>query len=134
MEIIMNLIRDGTPCSGFETRRFTKDGRIVDISISSSRYRDHEGNPAGILATLRDISDRKRSEIALRESEERFRTLAEVAPFGIVVMGPDEKTQYINPTFSELFGYTIADLPDAPSWFVQAYPKPKPSGGKRRRD
>lgn len=125
MAIIMNLIRDGTPCSGFETRRFTKDGRIVDISISSSRYRDHEGNPAGILATLRDISDRKRGEIALRESEERFRTLAEVAPFGIVVMGPDDRTQYVNPTFSELFGYTIEDVPDAPAWFDQAYPTEK---------
>lgn len=121
MKVIMSLIQDGTPCSEFETKRFTKDGRLLDISISSSRYRDHTGEPAGILATLRDISDRKRAEVALRESEERFRTLAEVAPFGIVVIGPDERTHYINPTFSALFGYTIGDVPDVKTWFLKAY-------------
>lgn len=122
MVIIRGLIRDGTPCSSFETKRFTKDGRILDISISASRCRDHEGNPAGLLVILRDITDRKRAEKALRESEERFRTLAEVAPFGMVVIAADESAEYINPKFTEIFGYTLNDVPDTDTWFRIAYP------------
>lgn len=124
MKIIRGLIRDGTPCSRFETKRYTKDRQVLDISISASRYRDHEGNPAGVLAILRDITDRKRAEAALRESEERFRTLAEVAPLGLVVMAADDRTEYLNPKFTELFGYTIHDLPDMDTWFRKAYTSP----------
>ncbi|MBI5570086.1 MAG: PAS domain S-box protein [Desulfomonile tiedjei] len=121
MAIIRRIIGDGTPCSAFETKRLTKDGRILDISISASRNRDHEGKPVGTLAILRDITDRKKAEAALKESEERFRTLADVAPIGLVVLAADERTEYVNPKFTEIFGYTLEDLPDAESWFRAAY-------------
>ncbi len=53
---IDGLIRDGKPVSGFETRRRTKHGTLLDVSISSSLYLDHHGEPAGILVILRDIT------------------------------------------------------------------------------
>jgi PAS domain S-box-containing protein len=53
---IKHLIQDGSPMSGFETRRITKDGILLDVSVSSSRYLDHQGEPAGILVILRDIT------------------------------------------------------------------------------
>ncbi|MCD6296819.1 MAG: PAS domain S-box protein, partial [Deltaproteobacteria bacterium] len=62
MAIILELIENGTPCHGYETKRFTKDGRLLDISISASRYLDHEGKPAGMLVILRNISERKKLE------------------------------------------------------------------------
>ncbi len=127
MKIIRGLIEEGTPCMGFETKRYTKSGNLLNISISSSRYRDHQGNPAGILVTLRDITDRKQAEAALKESEERFRTLAEMAPFGLVLLAPDQRTEYINPKFTEIFGYTIDDVQDAMSWFARAYPSERSS-------
>jgi len=65
LKCIMKLIEDGAPVQGFETRRFTKDGRILDISISASRYHDHEGNPAGMLVILRDVSEKKSLEAQL---------------------------------------------------------------------
>jgi len=122
MSRILDLIQTGNPVAGYETRRYTKDGRLLDISISASRYRDHEGNPAGMLSILRDISDRKAAETALKESEVRFRTLAEVAPIGLVVMASDGKVEYINAKFSDIFGYTVEDLPDLAAWFRSAYP------------
>ena len=45
------------------------------------------------------------------ESESRFRTLAESAPVGIVISNRDEETLYVNQRFTDLFGYTLADMP-----------------------
>ncbi len=53
---INRLIQNGKPVSGFETRRTTKDGSILDVNVSSSRYLDHKGEPVGILVILRDIT------------------------------------------------------------------------------
>jgi two-component system, cell cycle sensor histidine kinase and response regulator CckA len=66
---IQALIDHGTPCHGFETQRYTKDGRLLDVSISASRYLDHRGEPAGMLVILRDISERKQLEAQLKHSE-----------------------------------------------------------------
>jgi len=68
MELIRRLMEDGIPCSGFETTRFTKDGRVLDISLSASRYHDHAGRPAGMLVVLRDITEKKRLEEQLRQA------------------------------------------------------------------
>jgi len=53
---INRLIQEGIQFRGFETRRTTKEGSILDVSISGSRYLDHLGRPLGILAILRDIT------------------------------------------------------------------------------
>ena len=78
MDIIRELVERGTPCHGFETKRFTKDGRLLDVSISASRYDDHESNPAGMLVILRDISERKILECQFYEAQkmESIGTLA----------------------------------------------------------
>ncbi len=62
MVIIDDLIKEGTMCHGYETKRLTKDGEVIDVSLSASRYNDHEGNPSGMLVVIRDISERKRLE------------------------------------------------------------------------
>ncbi len=59
-ELIHRLIEDGNPIQAFETQRYTKDGRLLDVSISASRYLDHAGDPSGVLITLRDISEAKK--------------------------------------------------------------------------
>ncbi|MGD2269712.1 MAG: PAS domain S-box protein [Desulfobacterales bacterium] len=64
----------------------------------------------------------KNAELMLRKSEERFRTLAEYAPFGISIMRPDRSFEYLNPKFTDIFGYDLNDLPDKASWFSKAYP------------
>ncbi|MCG6892127.1 MAG: PAS domain S-box protein [Desulfobacteraceae bacterium] len=76
--IIAGLIEKGTPCHGYETKRHTRDGRVIDVSISASRYNDHEGNPLGMLVMLRDISDRNKLMAQLRHAErmEAIGTLA----------------------------------------------------------
>lgn len=80
------------------------------------------GNAAGRLR--KQLGQRKEMEGALRESEERSRVLVEHAPFGLSIMNPDQRFEYLNPRFIETFGYTLADIPDKSAWFEKAYPDP----------
>jgi PAS domain S-box-containing protein len=56
----------------FETKRLTRDGRVLDVQISSTLYNDGEGQPAGNIVTLRDISALKRAEEELRKYHDRL--------------------------------------------------------------
>ena len=78
IEIITDLVENGTSCQGFETQRYTKTGQVLDISLSASRYNDHRGKPTGMLVVLRDISDRKKLENQLQHADrmEAIGTLA----------------------------------------------------------
>ncbi|MGC8605326.1 MAG: PAS domain-containing protein, partial [Desulfomonilaceae bacterium] len=56
MSWIDRLYRGGEPSVTFETKRYTKDGSLLDINISASCYRDARGTIAGMLVILRDIT------------------------------------------------------------------------------
>ncbi len=75
---IQRLIEDGEPVQAFETKRLTRDGRTLEVSISASRYHDHEGKPAGILVMLRDVTEKKSLEAQLLQAHkmEAIGTLA----------------------------------------------------------
>jgi two-component system, cell cycle sensor histidine kinase and response regulator CckA len=68
MATIQSLIQDGIPRSGFESKRYNKEGRILEVSLSASRYLDHAGDPAGMLVVLSDITQRRLLEEQLRQS------------------------------------------------------------------
>ncbi len=72
MAIIERILREGKPFGGFETKRLTKHGGIVDVSLSASRYNDHDGNPAGMLVILRDVTGKKRAEAELRQARDEL--------------------------------------------------------------
>jgi PAS domain S-box-containing protein len=59
----------------FETRRLTKDGRVLDVQISSTLYSNRNGEPAGNIVTLRDISAQKKAEIELRKYHDHLEEL-----------------------------------------------------------
>ena len=74
---ILRRIRAGDRVDHFETIRQRKDGNLLDISVTISPMRDSTGRIIGASKVARDISHRRQSEIALRQSEERLRKLAE---------------------------------------------------------
>jgi PAS domain S-box-containing protein len=65
---IARMLR-GERIQSFETRRSTKDGRILDIQLSSSVFHDRDGDLAGNIVIFRDVTERKKAEEALRKSE-----------------------------------------------------------------
>jgi PAS domain S-box-containing protein len=68
------------------------------------------------------IVQRKRAEDALRLERERFQTIFQQAPFGMVLVDKTGRFTYVNPRFTEIFGYDLNDVPDGRTWFRSAFP------------
>jgi PAS domain S-box-containing protein len=68
-QMMIDMVLAGENFSGIESRRYTKQGNIVDVTISGSTYLDRDGNPAGSLHVLRDITERKRLEAQLQYAQ-----------------------------------------------------------------
>ncbi len=116
------VYQTGVPTKAFDWELIRKDGtrRIVETSVSLMH--DSEGQPIGFYGIGRDITDRKRVEEELRTEKQKFQSLSENAPFGMVMIDRDGTFRYINPKFSELFGYDLTDVPNGRTWFKKAFP------------
>lgn len=71
---------------------------------------DPDGRIRGLLGITRDISERKRSDEAVRESEARYRMLFDCSPDGIVIANPDHRTVDVNGSACRMLGYTREEL------------------------
>ncbi|HKY05679.1 MAG TPA: PAS domain S-box protein, partial [Blastocatellia bacterium] len=89
------------------TTLLTRDGREIPIDDSGAPIRDKAGNISGVVLIFRDIQERKRAEEAARESEERFRTLANSAPVLVWMADAEGQRNYFNKPWLEFTGRTI---------------------------
>ncbi|MDD1662467.1 MAG: PAS domain S-box protein, partial [Methanomicrobiales archaeon] len=77
------------------------------------------------IAIVIDITERKKAERNLRESEETFRTMVSINPLAISLINARGKYLHVNPAFTQTFGYTLEDIPDGKAWFARAFPDEK---------
>jgi len=104
----------------FESRHQRSDGSIFPVEVSTRLIETGKGK--FIRSIVRDIAERKQVEEALRESEARFRLVAEEAPFPMQVHAEDGEILLINRAWTDITGYSILDIPTVSDWVEKACP------------
>lgn len=87
----------------------TKDGKVIPLSFTASVIKDTDGNPRTFVAVVRDITERKKIEEALRQSEQVSKAMLEIAGTGIYLLH-DGCFQYVNHLFETISGYSSDEL------------------------
>lgn len=100
-------------CSGFQNAQSEhtlrrKDGKVIQVETQASLVYK-EGKPHSILGIARDITERKRAEETLRESERKYRELIDFLPISLFEMNRQGNFTSANPAIFELFGYAPHD-------------------------
>jgi PAS domain S-box-containing protein len=96
LPLYRRLIDNAIPEFSSETRYFRKTGEVVWVQTTASAVRDAGGTPLYTVSVVEDITERKAAERALRESEERFRTLAESLPQLVWTCLPSGQCDYLS--------------------------------------
>ncbi len=104
---ILERLKRGERIEHYETIRVRKDGSRLNISLTVSPVKDSRGKIVGASKIARDITDEKRRQDALRESELRFRVLADSAPMLIWESDVGGGCRYFNKTWLNFVGRTL---------------------------
>jgi len=114
----MKLEASGTADPGksriLELEQYRKDGSIVWMENSLSFMRDKAQKPVGIISVSRDITDRKRTEEALRESEAHYRLLAEHMTDIVWMMDLDLNVTWLSPSAMKARGFSVDEIAALP--------------------
>ena len=103
---LMKKVEEGNNIARHETERICKNGERIQVAISLSPMKDGSGKVTGISTISRDITERKRNQLALQESEATLRTITASAQDAIIMMDDDEKISFWNAAAEKIFGYS----------------------------
>jgi len=87
-----------------------KEGQKRTIELSANLITDSNGKKIGFRGIARDVTERYEAQKRLRESERRYRILLDFMPYPVVVFTMQGLVSYLNPAFTEVFGWTLAEL------------------------
>ena len=102
--------RTGRPAQGIDYEVICKDGTKRHIESSGSLMRDPGGNPIGFHGIIRDITDRKWAEAALRESEEKYRTILANIEDGYYEVSLAGIFTFVNNSVCRILGYSREEM------------------------
>ncbi|MDQ1251769.1 MAG: hypothetical protein QG646_880 [Euryarchaeota archaeon] len=106
---LIEKIKQGEKIHQYETTRFKKDGNLINVSITLSPVFDIHGKLTAVSFISRDVTERKRVEEKLRESEEKYRNIVETANEGILIVDDKATITYANKKLTDLLGYTLEE-------------------------
>lgn len=107
---IMHQLQKGKTVDHYETQRMAKDGAIFDISLTVSPIRNAKGGIVGASKIARDITQRKRTEKELLESETLYRSVIENSSDLISFVDEHANLLYISPSAKTILGYEPKEL------------------------
>src|SRR3989475_629526 len=106
---IRQVLRDGK-VTNYELTALSKDGRMTVVSYNASTFRDASGKLQGVFAAARDITEQKKLEQQLRDSQAYNRGLIEASVDGLITVDPTVALSYVNEPMGRLSGYTRQEL------------------------
>ncbi len=109
-EVMWEALTSGAAFFNITQRMQHKDGHFIWVDVTNTIVRDEQGKPIEVIGVIHDITERKNSEDALRESEEKFRQLIESAPIATVITDQNGLIILVNKEVENRFGYTRAEL------------------------
>ena len=94
----------------YEKEYIHKDGTLIPVEVQSYIGLDDEGKPSYLWAIVRDISERKANNLALREREEKLRSYFDNAPHGVFITNEKGEYMQVNPAACKMTGYSEEEL------------------------
>jgi diguanylate cyclase (GGDEF)-like protein/PAS domain S-box-containing protein len=110
-----------------ERVRSRKDGSTFPVQLMSDVVKDESGRPLGVVTTCEDITERRRAEQALRDSEGRYALAVRGANDGIWDWSLPEDRLYLSPRWKQMLGYADDEMSQASEeWFSRLHPEDAP--------
>ena len=118
---IRQVLRDGK-VTNYELTALSKDGRMTVVSYNASTFRDASGKLQGVFAAARDITEQKKLEQQLRDSQAYNRGLIEASVDGLITVDPAGAISDVNEQMSRMSGYPREELIGTPfaDYFMDA--------------
>ncbi|MEI6310373.1 MAG: PAS domain S-box protein, partial [bacterium] len=115
----------GEICSAEDDPYLREDGTVDWTRWECRPWYEADGSIGGIIVYTEVITERKRAEEALRESEGRYRAILEASPVPQAINDEHGNITFLNKAFVQAFGYTVNDIPNLADWWPRAYPDPQ---------
>lgn len=123
-DLFKRILHEKNVISNFEAEMRRKDGAILWVSMGARTIHNKDGEIVYYEGTAEDITERKKAEERIVMERQKFLSLVDNAPFGMVMAGQDGNFQYFNAAFEEMFGYMLNDTPNVKTWFQKTCPDP----------
>src|SRR5664280_1072381 len=105
----IEIIKQGDNVHQYETSRLRKDGKTINVSITLSPVLDMHGKLTDVSFNARDITERKKVEEKLRESEEKYRNIVETANESISIIDSRGIVTFANKKLWDMLGYSVEE-------------------------
>ena len=110
VETFKTLYQTGQSVSDLTWEFIDKKGKQRIVELSANQILDNTGKVIGFRGIARDVTNRFKIQRALQESEKRYKILLDFVPYPIVVFTLDGHVSYLNPAFTQVFGWTLEEL------------------------
>lgn len=115
---VLEELKKGRKLRPYERVFIRKDGLELPVEVNVELVHDKNGAPLHIQSIVRDITERRRVEQALRESEAKLQSIFRAAPIGIGLVGEQRQILWVNDTLCEMLGYASHELEGQNARFV----------------